>query len=84
MGDLHAKSVIFGRQAFIGSTNWTVSSRANLECSVHLKLDANTADELSTFVDADWDNAEQTSTNYSMDQMNERFRIRAARASTRN
>ena len=58
MGVLHAKSVIIGRQAFIGSTNWTVSSRANLECSVHLQLDANTKEEFSTIFDALWDNAE--------------------------
>ena len=80
----HAKSIIIGRQAFIGSTNWTVSSRANLECSVHLMLDAITAEEFSFIFDAVWDNAEQVSTNFSMDEMNERLRIRAARMSTRN
>ena len=83
MGALHAKSVIIGRQAFIGSTNWTVSSRANLECSVHLQLDANTAEEFSTFVDAVWDNAEQVSTIFLIDEVNERHRIQAARISTR-
>ena len=51
---------------------------------MHLQLDANTAEEFSTFVDAVWDNAEQVSTNYLIDQMNERLRIRAAKASTRN
>jgi phosphatidylserine/phosphatidylglycerophosphate/cardiolipin synthase-like enzyme len=84
MGALHAKSIIIGSQAFIGSTNWTVSSRANLECSVNLQLDANTAEEFNTFFDAVWDNAEQVSTIFLMDEMNERLRIRAARMSTRN
>jgi hypothetical protein len=84
MGALHAKTVIIGRQAFVGSTNWTVSSRANLECSVHLQLDASTADEFYTFFTAVWDNAEQVSTNFLMDNMNERLRIRAARAVARN
>ena len=49
MGVLHAKTVIIGRQAFVGSTNWTVSSRANLECSEHLEFDANTADKFYAF-----------------------------------
>ena len=84
MGALHAKTGIIGRQAFVGSTNWTVSSPANLECSMHLELDANTADEFYTFFTAVWDNAVQVSTNFLMDHMNERLRIRAARASARN
>ena len=49
-GALHAKSVIIGRRVFVGSTNWTVSSRANQECSVHLTLDEITADKVSVFV----------------------------------
>jgi phosphatidylserine/phosphatidylglycerophosphate/cardiolipin synthase-like enzyme len=83
MGALHAKSIIIGRQAFIGSTNWTVSSRANLECSVHLMLDAITAEEVSLFFDAVWNNAEEVSTIFLVDEINERHRIRAARVLTR-
>ena len=80
---LHAKSIIIGRQAFIGSTNWTVSSRANLECSVHLMLDAITAEEISLLFDAVWNNAEEVSTIFLVDEINERHRIRAARVLTR-
>ena len=84
MGALHAKTIIIGRHAFVGSTNWTVSSRANLECSVHLQLDTSTAEEFYTFFTAVWDNAEEVSTNFLMDSMNERLRARAAKAVTRN
>ncbi len=50
-GSLHAKSVIIGRHVFVGSTNWTVASRANQECSVHLTLDESTAKEANAFFD---------------------------------
>ena len=67
MGALHAKSIIIGKQVFVGSTNWTVSSRANHECSVHLMLEAITAEEVSIFVDAVWNNAEEVSTSFLVD-----------------
>ena len=85
MGALHARTFIVGRHAFVGSTNWTVSSRANLECSVHLQLDTRTAENFYTFFTAVLDGAEEVSTSFLIDSMNERLRARAsARAVTRN
>ena len=57
MGSLHAKSALIGRHAVIGSTNWTVASRANQECSVHLEMDTPTHQQVSAFFDRMWDNA---------------------------
>ncbi len=57
IGSLHAKSVMIGRHVVIGSTNWTVSSRANQECSVHLEMDTPTHQQVSAFFDRMWDNA---------------------------
>ena len=51
-GAFHAKSVIIGRRVFVGSLNWTVASRANQECSVHLTLNESTAKEVSVCFDA--------------------------------
>jgi phosphatidylserine/phosphatidylglycerophosphate/cardiolipin synthase-like enzyme len=78
-GALHAKSIIIGRHVFVGSTNWTVSSRANQESSVHLTLDAITAEEVTIFFDAVWNNAEEVSTSFLLDEVNNRHRIQAAR-----
>ena len=64
---------------FAGSTNWTVSSRANQECSVHLTLDEITANKVSDLFDAVWNNAEVVTTAFLMDQMNERLRVQAAK-----
>jgi phosphatidylserine/phosphatidylglycerophosphate/cardiolipin synthase-like enzyme len=82
MGAHHAKAIIIGRNVFVGSTNWTVSSRANLEFSVHLKLDVDTAEEFYAFFTAVWENAEEVTTNFLIDSMNSQIQKRAARALT--
>ena len=46
-------------------------------------LDAITTEEVSLFVDAVWNNAEEVSTIFLVDEINERHRIRAARVLTR-
>ncbi len=83
MGALHAKAVLIGRHAFIGSTNWTVSSRANHECSVHVLMDESTAEDFHSFFDIVWNAAVQIDTKELIDQMNERFRVKAAKDSTK-
>ena len=78
-GALHAKSVIIGKHVVVGSTNWTVASRGNQECSVHLTLDESKAKEVSAFFDAVWNNAEVVTTAFLIDQMIERLRVQAAK-----
>ncbi len=58
MGALHAKACIVGNYAFVGSTNWTVSSRANNECSMHVLLDEVMAATFHAFIDRVWSGAE--------------------------
>ena len=38
LGSLHAKAALVGNQLFVGSCNWTVSSRANTELCVRINL----------------------------------------------
>ena len=83
MGSLHAKAVLIGRHAFIGSTNWTVSSRANHECSVHVLMDESTAEDFHSFLDIVWNAAVQIDTKELIDQMNERIRVKAAKDSAK-
>ena len=78
-GALHAKSVVIGRHVLVGSTNWTVSSRAIQECSVHLILDEITADKVADLFDAVWNNAEVVTTAFLVDQIKERHRVQAAK-----
>ena len=80
MGSLHAKSVMIGRHVVIGSTNWTEASRANQECSVHLKLDLPTHQQVRTFFDRMWDNAEVVTQEFLFDAMTDRLRVQAAKA----
>ena len=42
-GIQHAKAVIAGREAVIGSANWTTCSRSNQEMGVHIELNASHA-----------------------------------------
>ena len=79
MGALHAKAVLIGRHAFIGSTNWTVSSRANHECSVHVLMDESTARDFHSFFNIVWDSAEHIDTRELLEKNNERIRIKAAK-----
>ena len=80
MGSLHAKACIIGKHAFVGSTNWTVSSRANNECSVHVLMDEGTAERFHTFLDQVWLTAEIIDTRELLDKNHERIRIKAVKA----
>jgi hypothetical protein len=77
MGALHAKACIVGNHAFVGSTNWTVSSRANNECSVHVLLDDVTVATFHTFIDRVWSAAEIIDKNKLIERNAERLRIQA-------
>jgi phosphatidylserine/phosphatidylglycerophosphate/cardiolipin synthase-like enzyme len=77
MGALHAKACIVGNYAFVGSTNWTVSSRANNECSVHVLLDEVTAATFHAFIDRVWSGAEIIDINKLIEKNAERLRVQA-------
>ena len=77
MGALHAKACIVGNYAFVGSTNWTVSSRANNECSVHVLLDEVTAATFHAFIDRVWSSAEIIDINKLIEKNAERLRVQA-------
>jgi phosphatidylserine/phosphatidylglycerophosphate/cardiolipin synthase-like enzyme len=79
MGSLHAKACIIGKHAFVGSTNWTVSSRANNECSVHVLMDEGTAATFHTFMDQVWSAAEIIDKNQLLDRNTERIRLQSVR-----
>jgi phosphatidylserine/phosphatidylglycerophosphate/cardiolipin synthase-like enzyme len=79
MGALHAKAVLIGKHAFIGSTNWTVSSRANHECSVHVLMDESTAGSFHSFFDIVWTSADCIDTRELLEKNNERIRLKAAK-----
>ena len=49
------------------------------QSSVHLTLDAITAEEVTIFFDAVWNNAEEVSTGFLLDEVNNRHRIQAAK-----
>ncbi len=80
MGILHAKTIIVGNHAIVGSTNWTVSSRANQECSVCLLMDVDTTLRITFFFDAIWNNAQPVTTEHKIEAVNERLRVQALRA----
>jgi phosphatidylserine/phosphatidylglycerophosphate/cardiolipin synthase-like enzyme len=77
MGALHAKACIVGNHAFVGSTNWTVSSRANNECSVHILLDEVMAATFHAFIDRVWSGAEIIDINKLIEKNAERLRVQA-------
>jgi phosphatidylserine/phosphatidylglycerophosphate/cardiolipin synthase-like enzyme len=80
MGSLHAKACLIGKHAFIGSTNWTVSSRANNECSVHVLMDESTAERFHAFLDQVWFSAECIDTRELLEKNHERLRLKAVKA----
>ena len=51
-GSVHAKALLVGRQAIVGSTNWTTASRANHEVSVHMVLESEGAEFLASHISA--------------------------------
>jgi phosphatidylserine/phosphatidylglycerophosphate/cardiolipin synthase-like enzyme len=77
MGALHAKACIVGNHAFVGSTNWTVSSRANNECSVHILLNEVMAATFHAFIDRVWSGAEIIDINKLIEKNAERLRVQA-------
>ncbi len=77
MGALHAKACIVGNHAFVGSTNWTVSSRANNECSVHVLLDEVVGVTFHEFIDQVWSGAEIIDINKLIEKNAERLRVQA-------
>jgi len=77
MGALHAKACIVGNHAFVGSANWTVSSRANNECSVHVLLDEDMAATFHAFIDRVWSGATIIDINELVEKNAERLRVQA-------
>jgi phosphatidylserine/phosphatidylglycerophosphate/cardiolipin synthase-like enzyme len=75
-GALHAKTCIIGKQAFVGSTNWTVSSRGNNECSMHVMMDDKHERQFHIFFDKVWDAAVDVSSKELIDKMSENIRIK--------
>ena len=49
-----AKAVIAGREAVIGSANWSTSSRSNHELGVHLELSASHVDIVEEMFLSSW------------------------------
>ena len=80
MGALHAKACIVGNHAFVGSTDWTVASRANNECSLHVLLDDVTAATFHSFIDQVWSAAGVIDRNQLLEKNAERLRIQSLRA----
>ncbi len=77
MGALHAKACIVGNYAFVGSTNRTVSSRANNECSMRVLLDEVMAATFHAFIDRVWSGAEIIDVNRLIEKNAERLRVQA-------
>ena len=77
VGILHAKSINVGSMAITGSTNWTVSSRANQELSTCFFMDDETAGRYVAFFDAYWNNARPVTSQALVDDVAERIRVQA-------
>ena len=75
-GALHAKTCIIGKQAFVGSTNWTVSSQGNQECSMHVMMDDAHEIQFHNFFDRVWDVAVDVNSKELIDKMSEQIRIK--------
>ena len=54
IGIQHSKAVLAGREAVIGSANWTTSSRGNFELGVHLEFAASHADTVEEMFLGSW------------------------------
>jgi phosphatidylserine/phosphatidylglycerophosphate/cardiolipin synthase-like enzyme len=78
-GALHAKACIIGKQAFVGSANWTVSSRGNQECSMHVMMDDAHEIQFHHFFDRVWMDAVDVSSKELIDKMTEQMRIKNER-----
>ena len=53
-GIQHAKAVLAGREAVIGSANWTTSSRCNFELGVQIEFAASHADVVEEMFLSSW------------------------------
>jgi phosphatidylserine/phosphatidylglycerophosphate/cardiolipin synthase-like enzyme len=80
VGAQHAKSICVGKVAIIGSTNFTVSSRANHEWSVCFPMDEETSENYVECFNACWNNAQAVTSEELVDAMNERTRVAALKA----
>ena len=77
VGIQHAKSISVGNIKFIGSTNLTVSSRANHEWSVCFPMDEEMTGRYVEYFGACWGNAKAVTCEELVYDMNDRTRVAA-------